>query len=139
MEATQKHNKKIFLLGIVLLLIYVSGLIFPTSMWGVNHLAFAPLPLQLLVLALVVYFCFIYPKSKEKPLHLTLFKPFTWLDDWKIMAVIAVLMGVVFYAFPIFSDFYGDAAYLYPKTLTQINELPAGVTSDLISFNFFDP
>ena len=113
--------------------VYGLGWLFPDQFWSVHHLAFLPASLQviipLLALGVPIYFHWQgYRLDFEKPLG--------WSKQRQnlVFAVVAILLGVVFYQFPIVLDTYGDANYLKPQINQKISTWNSQLLTDFFAF-----
>jgi tetratricopeptide (TPR) repeat protein len=132
-------NRKITIVGAVLLLFFVAAAIFPNVFWGGHHIAFLPIAVQGIIFLLIGYLMFVYPSTKGRPLQDTILKPLLQVNKWPAAALVAGVMGIIFYAFPIHFDTYGDALYLFSNDNIVIKELTQEHISWIYSFDYTNP
>lgn len=132
-------SKNIKILGICIFFIYLFASLFPKVFWGVHHVAFLPVLVRIILFFIGGYFIFLYAKSKEKLLHKSLLKPLTKLSNWKMRLLVSIIIGILFYTFPIHLDTYGDAAYLMGDEDVIVRELKSNEVKRILSFDFTNP
>jgi len=138
-EQGNTSNKFIKITGIIILCYYLLASFFPKAFWGGHHISFFPAIVQIIIFFLAAYFILIYPSSKEKPLHESILKPLTKLNNWKTQLIISIGFGIIFYAFPIHLDTYGDAAFLFTENDIVVQDLNDYDIDRIVSFNYTNP
>ncbi len=118
--------------------LYLMGAFFPNTWWGTHALAFLSTPLQVFFMVAGIL-AFVIPIFW--PLHLQP-SPKTDLSYQKMLfglIVIAVGMAALFYLFPIYRDFYGDAVRFANAFGEKTIERPDVYIDHLFSFDFWHP
>ena len=137
-EAAQKTSLNVLKVASTFFVFHVLGLVFPEVLWGVHFPLFLPtfftITLYLLAGGLVLSH---FIKSERFASLLTKIGELNM--KWKLPIIGTVVMGIMFYAFPIYHDVYGDAHFLKPGLENQIVEMTDTLWSYIFSFDFLDP
>jgi hypothetical protein len=114
-EQSGPSNHSGFLLFILFLSIYFIGSFFPDSfLWGVNHLAFLPAMMRIIVLLIALSTGFLLMSQKfqsyiDNKIH---FLSYPFIVRTLILFLIAISGTAIFYIFRIRTDMYGDTLTL---------------------------
>ena len=138
-EQVNNSSKYIKITGVIALCYYLFAAFFPKALWGGHHISFLPIVAQIMIFLLTGYFILIYPSSKRKPLHETILKPLTKIVNWKTQLLVSICFGILFYVFPIHTDTYGDASYLFIEKDFVVSELSDRDIDGILSFNYTNP
>ncbi len=129
------HNtKRITLIGIAVMLPFLLAYINPEKWWGVHFHVFLSMPVQLITIGIplaILLFGIKKPDSFQKLMD----KKSISLNNATI-AVLSIIMGVIFYSFPIVKDFYGNARSFMPLLKETVTQLPDDFYGNLFSFEF---
>ncbi len=130
-----KIRKAPIILGTLFFLFFLLGDLFPDYWWASHAIHFLSLPLKL-----SFYICsilFIYLGAKPEMIETTLDKinqqQIKQTNFWLIG--ISLLMASLFYFFPIYADFYGEATLLNPHLDTTITSIPKGTHEGFLTFS----
>lgn len=103
-----KPNNIIAIVALAFLGFYLMGVLDPNNWWGTHFIAFLPTPWKYGLLALSTIFVGLSFSSFGEKLG-NMFDFFSKLPAIVAIPAIGLFMAVMFYFFPIFHDYYGDA------------------------------
>ena len=119
-------------IGLLFYIIYLLGLIRPESWWGVHHLAFLPSAWKygLFIIAIASAFLFRFIPFERVRLP---GRDIGWV------LLIGLLVGVIYYSYPIYESLYGDSEYFREKMGERTSQLLPEHVKYVFSPNVFHP
>lgn len=124
------------LFGVFLIALHLLAFLFTEELWGFHYLHFAPRFLKTVILGLVAVLM-LFPKHVRVPkqfVDILSTKEGSLRILW--FPITIVLVGLLFYLYPIALDDYGDAFQYRDRLKTVPSELPTGFYKDLFSTSF---
>jgi hypothetical protein len=122
------------LIGLLFFLFFILGYLFPDYWWATHHWGFTNTSTQiiLLTLSLTSFVAHYYytPLKNIIPFEVRSAK---WISYFLIV-FISILMGFLFYHFPMVQDFYGEAYKLNSHLGNTLTEIPPKATYHLFRF-----
>ena len=132
----KKRQNLILALGLLFAGIFLAGTLLPQPMWGTHFLAFLPAPTAIVVGALCLSLMMLgWFLAKKEPVTTNVSRFHKQLK-WGIPLFAGLIMGILFMAFPMVADIYGDS-YKYTSRLDRtIPFLTDQVHKNVFSFDF---
>lgn len=133
-ENTKKgniHRLISFWVGLLFLSLYLLGEFFPDYWWATHSTAFIPSSFKYLTfsVAFALLIATFFPNLLWHKFAINSIKSST-ISIW----VLSLLMGLLFYFFPIVADFYGEAYILNPQVTQTVSKVSEQAHNDLFSF-----
>ncbi|GEM_PF-1401437 len=131
------QNKVTRTVGVALIVfgLHILGLMIPEIFWGTHYLSFlSPTSRWTLLLisgGLIVSPFWLKPKQ--------IFIGKKWRSEYILPLIAVLVMGLLFYAYPIYFDIYGDAPFLRQGLENVIVEMSDTLWSYVFSVDIFDP
>ncbi|MFD0862338.1 tetratricopeptide repeat protein [Sungkyunkwania multivorans] len=120
------------MVAMVIVLIYLLGILFSECLWGVHFLAFLPIGIKLTIPLIAIASIFL---SGSERLQETIQK---WckmpLLRYRNVVLVGATYGLLFYAFPIAQDYYGNARSFIPFSEQIATSFPKNFVADLFVF-----
>ncbi len=135
----RSFSSAILISGGCFLTLFILGVLFPNAWWGIHATAFLPTSLQIVFIAGGVLLFFLPQYWSPKQDFLVVKKSWNPGLTYALLAGAAVMMAWLFYSFPIYADFYGDAVRIYNAFGERTTERPDIYLDHLFSFNFLHP
>lgn len=136
------NNKNItrgmFVFSLVIFGCYILGLLLPDKWWGTHFIAFLPAPVTytlITISAVLILLGGLWWKPVSTPEIISRGVSKALKSNWTIL-IIGLVMAALFYQFPIYLDYYGDAFVVLDDLGNKVEEIPAYVIDELTSFNF---
>ena len=129
----QISNPKIALLAFLFLAFYGLGLLYPDTWWGTHYLAFLP-PVWKYLLLFASVSLMLVPLIKNNYRIIPEKIPVIRYNNLFILLT-GGLIGLLFYAFPIVQDNYGDAFQYRSYLEERVESLPPELYGELFSYN----
>ncbi len=129
------ENNGVLTVSILFFGFYCIGILYPDDLWGTHYIAFLP-PLWKILLLLVSGSMLLFSIKITNRISAPIWeiKPHRFFHNLAII-LIGILMGFVFYKFPIVQDNYGNAFALQPFLEERVKEIPADFVENLFSLN----
>lgn len=121
--------------GLTFMLLYVLGYLFPDYWWSTHFLGFLNPVAQFIIIgaSIIVLIFGFKPTSFGAIIEngINAIPILTW--RWMFLAL-ALIMGILFFIFPMIQDFYGEAYKLNPHIGALVPEIPKGTDEALFHF-----
>ena len=122
------------ILGILLMIPYLLGALFPDLWWTTHFLAFLPSAFQYAFLIIgmgILIISMFLAEGVKIPGSITAYSPRR--KSW-IILIIALLIALLMYQFPIASDYYGDAYKIIDRMDQVVPIIPSGTREALLKY-----
>lgn len=132
-ELNSKFGKVLFI-ALIFFSFYVLGDIFPDYWWSTHSSHFISNGAKYLIFALSLAFIFISRfQSLVQDFLSSIAKPKSY-NHHAVIWSFSLLMGFLFYSFPMVADFYGEAYILNPQIFETVSKVSVEARNDLFSF-----
>lgn len=127
----------ILLAGIVVFLFYILGILFPETLWALHSPGLLPFPLKIafFLITAILFSSPFWPKILSK--NVLEQKLNSNIKNILFLAF-SIIIAILFYQFPIFKDYYGDAIYIKQAMDIVIKDWDPRLIADFFKLDWLD-